>query len=515
MRDAVAPRRRPAARHRPRRTPVHQPRASRSGACCRRCTTGAPTTRATVLETISETYDLEVDRAADPQDDQVRRGAGRRPLDPRRPAAAARAPRPTARWPRTWSSGRSGRDEDEPTQEQRRATPRRRRRTGTPRSGRATGGSAALGVVAGGHADRRARRAGVLPSAARRRPRTTRLPGRIGDGRGAAAVRRRPTTRATRPRPPRRRQPPARTRDRGRDRPATATRPCRRTPATARGSCSARAGSGSGWSTRTATSSGPTWSRAASTTTSTRAPTRSTHAPSRPRLRRLRDDAVLRPLRPGRHGAAIGFHDIPVDDGDAGADRRPARHAAVARLHPSVARGRDRALGLRAARHRRSSSPPRRRGQVEPGQPGRVGRWRSRACCPRHRSDDAGCGCGWRGGALAVRGRRRPRPSCADSAATFSPLRVRVRLRFAVRGRRSPPVLAVADHSCGHRVTVLAGLALHRGRVDDPALGARRDALVVEQVLGGGVGLLRLVERQVERLVDHLPAVRCPPSRRR
>ena len=37
----------------------------------------------TVLETISETYDLEVDRAADPEDDQVRRGAGRRALDPR------------------------------------------------------------------------------------------------------------------------------------------------------------------------------------------------------------------------------------------------------------------------------------------------------------------------------------------------------------------------------------------------------------------------------------------------
>ena len=35
-----------------------------------------------VLDTISDTYDLEVHRAADPQDHQVRRGAGRRPVDP-------------------------------------------------------------------------------------------------------------------------------------------------------------------------------------------------------------------------------------------------------------------------------------------------------------------------------------------------------------------------------------------------------------------------------------------------
>ncbi len=60
-------------------------------------------------------------------------------------------------------------------------------------------------------------------------------------------------------------------------------------------------------------------------------------------------------------------------------------------------------------------------------------------------------------------------------------------------------------------VAVLTRLALDRGRVDDAPLRARRDALVVVQVLGRRVGLLRLVERQVERLVDHLPAVDVRP----
>src|SRR6185295_3959295 len=52
---------------------------------------------------------------------------------------------------------------------------------------------------------------------------------------------------------------------------------------------------------------------------------------------------------------------------------------------------------------------------------------------------------------------------------------------------------------------------LDRGGVDDAALGARRDAEVLEEVLGRGVRLLRLVERQVQRLVDHLPAVEVRP----
>src|SRR4029077_13647716 len=59
--------------------------------------------------------------------------------------------------------------------------------------------------------------------------------------------------------------------------------------------------------------------------------------------------------------------------------------------------------------------------------------------------------------------------------------------------------------------TVLARLPLDRVRVDDPALGVRRDALVVVEVLGGRVGLRRVLERQVQRLVDHLPAVQVRP----
>ena len=54
----------------------------------------------------------------------------------------------------------------------------------------------------------------------------------------------------------------------------------------------------------------------------------------------------------GDNGAAIGFHDIPIKDG-AGAVRGPARYAASPRLHPTAAPRRDRAVGLRPARHRR------------------------------------------------------------------------------------------------------------------------------------------------------------------
>src|SRR5262249_42497065 len=47
---------------------------------------------------------------------------------------------------------------------------------------------------------------------------------------------------------------------------------------------------------------------------------------------------------------------------------------------------------------------------------------------------------------------------------------------------------------------------LDRLRRRDPALRIRRDALVVEQVLAGRVRLLRLFVRQVESVVDDLPA---------
>ena len=55
----------------------------------------------------------------------------------------------------------------------------------------------------------------------------------------------------------------------------------------------------------------------------------------------------------GDTGAAIGFHDIPIKDGAAGADRGPARYADQPRLHPPAALRRDRPLGLRAR-----SAPP-------------------------------------------------------------------------------------------------------------------------------------------------------------
>ena len=95
------------------------------------------------------------------------------------------------------------------------------------------------------------------------------------------------------------------------------TRPSQTTPATAGGSSSTRATSGSGWSTTTRTSSGPTWSRAASTTTSTRAPTRSTRGPSTPWG--IDDSGTMEyfvRFTEGTNGAAIGFHDIPIDDGE-------------------------------------------------------------------------------------------------------------------------------------------------------------------------------------------------------
>ena len=45
-----------------------------------------------------------------------------------------------------------------------------------------------------------------------------------------------------------------------------------------------------------------------------------------------------------------------------------------------------------------------------------------------------------------------------------------------------------------------------RPRRRDPSPGSRVDAQIVVEVWRGGVGLLRLLERQPERVVDHLPA---------
>ena len=142
VRDALAPRRRPAARHRPRRTPLHQPRPRGVG----RAADAVRRPHQPLADGAGDDLgDLRPrgHRAADPQDDQVRRGAGRGAGRSWRPAAAARAPRPTARWPTTWPSGRPRADEPPPGAA--RATPRRRRRTGMPRPSRATGGSASSG----------------------------------------------------------------------------------------------------------------------------------------------------------------------------------------------------------------------------------------------------------------------------------------------------------------------------------------------------------------------------------
>ncbi len=105
VRDALAPRRRPAARHGPRRTPLHQPRPRGLG---RPADAVRRPHHPRAHRAGDDLGDLRPRgrRAADPQDDQVRRGAGRRSLDPRAPAAPARALSPTAPSPPTSSSAR-------------------------------------------------------------------------------------------------------------------------------------------------------------------------------------------------------------------------------------------------------------------------------------------------------------------------------------------------------------------------------------------------------------------------
>ena len=143
---------------------------------------------------------------------------------------------------------------------------------------------------------------------------------------------------------------------------------------------------------------------------------------------------------------------------------------------------------------------------------------RSRAPCPRRiRSPNDGggdgCGCagapspaGWSdadcGGGLA-------RDGLAAAAAGAVAVALRAVAALATLTVTPATATTVAAASTTARLAVLAGLT--RLLRDDPALGARRDALVVPEVLGGGVGLLRLVEGQVERLVDHLPAVQVRP----
>ena len=82
VRDPVAPRRRPAARHRARRTPLHQPQArglGRAADAVRRAHEPRPRGAREHLRDLPARRH----RAADPEVDPVRRGAGRRPVDPR------------------------------------------------------------------------------------------------------------------------------------------------------------------------------------------------------------------------------------------------------------------------------------------------------------------------------------------------------------------------------------------------------------------------------------------------
>ena len=149
-------------------------------------------------------------------------------------------------------------------------------------------------------------------------------------------------------------------------------------------------------------------------------------------------------------------------------------------------------------------------------------RWLRRACRSR-RSGAGGGGCGCR--RSAARRRRSPAElagavggGAASPAAGAGALGDR--LAAAAAGRGCGPVAVARPGGRRHarRRTRRRGRRGPRGACARPGRGSTMrplvpggDALVVVEVLGGGVGLLRLVERQVERLVDHLPAVQVRP----
>ena len=284
-----------------------------------------------------------------------------------------------------------------------------------------------------------------------------------------------------------------------------ADRASRRTAARAGGSSSARATSGSGWS-------------AASDDVQahlpglgqrdrqprTRAPTRST-----PRSRwavGVDDSGVMQyfvRFTQGPTGAAIGFHSIPTQERRAAADRAPSwarrsRTAASGRRTPDAIalwnfapdRHQGRRRRLTAASATRSARARARRRRRRPRADRRR---RADGCgCPRRRSSAAGR----RPGAPAAAAARRRRPArrrgCASATAS----------RRARHGRRS---------AAGRPPSSLRGFGSTGAGSTMRPLVPGRDAEVVEEVLGGRVGLLRLVEGQVERLVDHLPAVQVGP----
>ena len=221
-------------------------------------------------------------RAADPEDDQVRRGAGRRPLDPvHQPQQQGRAGLPRGRRQPgrpLEASAKSPREDAAPRRTPRRPATMRRHRSAGRASVRP---DRRAGVVVGRHRRRRARRHRGLPSAAdagREPPASRSRPGRPTPTPGvprAAAATGIPGT--ARPRPSRAPSP-------GAVEPARRRR--HRAPGRLRqgqaASSSARAGSGSGWSAGDEASQRTYLVSGSSTTTSTPAPTRSTRAPSRP-----------------------------------------------------------------------------------------------------------------------------------------------------------------------------------------------------------------------------------------
>ena len=269
-----------------------------------------------VLETISETYDLDVIEPPIPKTIKFAEAPAAGPVDPARPAAAARARRPTARWPRT-SSARAA-PVSRTGQGERRATAHAaldahpHRADVRPRYGRIVASASSLAVtvvaVLGG--------VGALPSAAddadrRRDRRRTRI---VGHATGAATPDQPTATPARQRRPARARRRSAA--GRRRSTPSDRRGAARRLAASGRRVVFSEAASGSGWSTAgDERASAPTWSRAASTTTSSRAPTRSTRARSRPSASTTPASCGTSCASPQGTGRAIGFHDIPVDDG--------------------------------------------------------------------------------------------------------------------------------------------------------------------------------------------------------
>ncbi len=367
VRDAVAPRRRPAARHRARRPPLHQPRprgVGRAAHALRRPHDARPHRARDDLRDLRPRRH----RAADPEDHQVRRGARGRTLDPRhqppqqgcgrlprggrQPRRPGQRPPPPRRWAREQAPRtRPGRRRAQPTR---------------PRYGRIT----VLGVSVLTTGDRACSAASAC---CRRRP-TDRA---RRDGRRDTGPVEPPSTPSTLPGPPscRPEVPTARW-------PAGSPRPTGRVPrkpdrsrARSRredrwtwrcradsgerpsGRCSARAGSGSGWS-RTTTRCERTYLRVGQPrpTTSTPAPievySRSADAIG------IDDSGTMQwfvRFTQGPTGAAIGFHYIPIDDGEPVQTESQLGTPAVARVHPAEADRREGHVGLRRRWARPSS----------------------------------------------------------------------------------------------------------------------------------------------------------------